>query len=149
MKDIAFGVALMILSAVMYVASLSLPDSKWEPLGSGSFPKVLFASLFSLALILIVQKLIASRKSARIERLRLLNWIKENKIVLYCFLVLFSYIAFQRYLGFIISTLLFLLVFQWMLDPKNTNFPKIALISVLFTFPVYFLFRLYLRVYLP
>ena len=149
MKDIIFGISLAVLSVIMYVASLSLPNSRWEPLGSGSFPRVLFVSLFVLSLVVIVQKMLATRGRVRSEPLGLGRWFQEKRIVVYCFLLLFIYIISLKYVGFIIATVVFLSVFQWMLDRKHPHFIKIIIISVSFTFPVYYLFMWYLNVYLP
>lgn len=149
MKDILFGISLAVISAVMYVASLTLPSSRWEPLGSGSFPRVLFVCLFVLAFVVIGQKLVSSRGTVNLDRLGLRTWLREKQIIVYCFLLLFVYIVSLKYIGFIIATIVFLSMFQWLLDRKNPNHIKNVIISVSFTLPIFYLFKWYLYVYLP
>ncbi|MBO8127150.1 MAG: tripartite tricarboxylate transporter TctB family protein [Firmicutes bacterium] len=146
MGEIVFYIALIIASSVLYLNAGTLPSPPWEPLGSGSFPQMVFGLMAVLSLVGLIQKVREYRKSTGREKFS----FSQYKVVGLVFLLFTLYVAVFNFLGFIISTALFLIVTMWLIGPKTKrSLPLITVIALAFSVGMFYVFRVYLYVYLP
>ncbi|GAB3798183.1 tripartite tricarboxylate transporter TctB family protein [Virgibacillus kimchii] len=157
MGEIVIGIFLILLSALIYFnsgdfAQLNAAETHLDP---GSYPKLIAALLFLLSLILIVKQMVTLIKA---KEFGFKNSFKdflqrqwhEYRLVFYMLAVLGLYIFTINLLGFIVSTILFIIAAGLLIGPiKKKNVITIAIISFAMTFAVYFFFENVLYVRFP
>ncbi len=150
LSDIIISVITIVISIN---ALLSLRQYQYE---SRIFPGFIFASFIVLSTLLIITNLLrkewASIEEGRWAKLPTIPWFKLSiTLILYTlFVIIFPYI------GFMISSLVFMLVILLLTDVKNypkKQIPYIVLkyftFSLLINIVIYFLFIRVLNLYLP
>lgn len=150
LSDIIISVITIVISIN---ALLSLRQYQYE---SRIFPGFIFASFIVLSTLLIITNLLrkewASIEEGRWAKLPTIPWFKLSiTLILYTlFVIIFPYI------GFMISSLIFMLVILLLTDVKNypkKQIPYIVLkyftFSLLINIVIYFLFIRVLNLYLP
>lgn len=146
MGEIIFNAVLLIFSSILYLEAAGLPSSKWEPLGSGSFPQLVFGALAILALVSLIQKALAYGKRSQEGSTSL----RSYRVVGLVFGLFALYLISLNILGFIISTAFFLYITIWLIGPRNEKaLPMITGISFVFSVAMFYVFKNYLYVYLP
>ena len=148
----AFGIA-------MYAEALNLPEGLFGTLGPGYFPKIILAcmivasgSLFLRQALRAVVLLKDRQKEASSGSESSRDYFKRYRFVAFTFAAFFLYLFSMKWLGFLVSTLTFMLATMWMLAPADKNWGTVrvvALTSVLFTFGLYSLFTFVFSVMLP
>jgi len=159
-SNIIIGIILLISSAFYYLSTMEFPPpSKTENLGPAFFPTLLAAVLAFLALLLILNTFLARGASGKkgdgaviqgAERLEEDSFSAED--ISYKFLfgtigLSFLYVALISILGFLISTVLFLVTLIRLLEYKDWKNNVAA--SVGLTATLYLLFAVALGVTLP
>ncbi|MGI6783280.1 MAG: tripartite tricarboxylate transporter TctB family protein [Aminivibrio sp.] len=141
-KDAALGVALSIFSSVMIWQAKLLPrGNKWDLLGPASYPNYISWILLALSVLLILTSLKKSPDE---------TWNLPSLVLPFTtFSILIAYVIIMPKIGFIVSTLLFLLLLQIILSPAEKKpWMQICLISLFFTYGIYYIAD-YLNVQLP
>ena len=116
--------AIGLVALVLFVDAGSLPASRWEPLGAGSFPRLVFALLMlltALDAVAIARRLRAGRAPASRRALAALpgRWLVERRLVVGLFALLGLYLALIAPLGFPVATLAFMLAAGALLAPRT------------------------------
>lgn len=149
--DLVTGLVFLGLAAVMFIASGFLEESLMGGLGADFMPRIIAAVTALLAVIEIRQGVICIRKfkdgtaedTEQADRLRVLLTIA----VFACFVFL------MKPLGFILSAVLYLFLQILILAPEGQRGGKYiilyAVISVVTSVAVYYIFRYGLSVMLP
>ena len=150
--DLVVSVFFMALSAVMIVAAKMLPKSKVMEIGPDFMPTVIGILTFVLAAILFIVTVknlkanIADAENAKVEEF-------EYRQMLISLLLILAYVFTLQPIGFIITTILYLPAQMMVLAGKGNRTKKdiitVTVISVIFTFVVFFLFRYGFKIVLP
>lgn len=150
--DIVVGVFFMALSAVMISMARMLPKSKVMDIGPDFMPTVIGCITFILAAILTV----LSVKNKKMHEAELANAPVDDcdyKRVLLSALLVLVYVFILQPVGFLVSTLLYLPLQMFVLAPDDQKGKKqiiqLAVIDVIFTMVVFFLFRYGFKIILP
>ncbi|WP_417803464.1 tripartite tricarboxylate transporter TctB family protein [Thalassospira lucentensis] len=145
---IVFGLGSVYLS----VRAGALPTSRWEPLGAGSFPKLVFAVLAVLCLIAAIRAVIDIRKTGHLYGLSgaLRRWIRARQVAFALFGLLVVYLAALPYAGFSLATFVFLLIAQLMIAgiSKKTIIQSV-IAALIFSVGLNLLFAEVFNVFLP
>jgi len=145
---IVFGLGSVYLS----VRAGELPTSRWEPLGAGSFPQLVFGVLAVLCLISAVRAVLDIRKSGQLDGLgeALCVWLKTRRISFALFGLLVIYLGVLPYAGFSLATFVFLLIAQLMIAGISKKTLIQSLIAALiFSVGLNLLFAEVFNVFLP
>ncbi len=148
------NLAMLVVFAALFVAAGALPDSRWEPLGSGTFPRGVLAFLMLLNLISMAQAARQALPELRIGFSRMveiaLTTVSEARLVIAVFLTFGLYLLALGPLGFGISTFIFASAVQIFLGPKTVKSIVVALIlAAAVSFGLQYVFASVLNVFLP
>ena len=145
---IVFGLGSVYLS----LRAGELPTSRWEPLGAGSFPQLVFAVLAVLCLITAVRAIIDIRKAGRLDGLLegLCGWLKVRRFSFALFGLLVVYLGVLPIAGFSLATFVFLLITQLMIAgiSKKTVIQSV-IAALIFSVGLNLLFAEVFNVFLP
>ena len=150
--DLVVSIFFMVLSAVMIFAAKLLPKSKVMEIGPDFMPTVIGALTFILAAILFIitvknfKQHLADVENAKVEEC-------EYKQMLLSLLLILVYVFTLQPIGFIITTIVYLPLQMLVLAGEGNRTKKeiitTVIISVVFTFVVFFLFRYGFKIVLP
>lgn len=150
--DIIVGIFFMLLSVIMIGMAKMLPKSKVMDIGPDFMPMVIgvVTLLLSAALLFLSVKNfkmhVAEIDPASIEAC-------DYKRVLSSVILMLIYVFTMKPIGFIVATLVFLLLQMTVLSPdeerNKKSIIKLAVIDVVFTLVVFFLFRYGFKIVLP
>lgn len=150
--DIVVGVFFMILSTALMVMAKMLPKSKVMEIGPDFMPMVIGAVTFILAAILTF----LSVKNFKMHQKELEDAVIPDcdyKRVLSSIILVLIYVFLLQPVGFIMSTMVYLLLQMLVLSPDDERDAKhiirLAVIDVVFTLIVFFLFRYGFKIVLP
>lgn len=145
---IVFGLG----SAYLSLRAGELPTSRWEPLGAGSFPQLVFAVLAVLCLISAIRAVIDIRKAGQLDGLMsaLCSWIKVRRLSFALFGLLVVYLGVLPIAGFSLATFIFLLITQLMIAgiSKKTLIQSV-IAALIFSVGLNLLFAEVFNVFLP
>lgn len=147
---IVFNLALLGIATLMFVHAGGLPSSAWEPIGSGSFPRLMLAILALLNVIMIIKESAKLRHSTALAKGSAGAWLWHHRLA-FGVLGLFALYAFAVPLvGFRWATLPFVLACQVLLGAHRPRQLVIAvLISLLMSVGLDALFRHVFTISLP
>ena len=142
-KDGWSGLAVLAASLLLFWATLALKDNPLVPIGPGYYPRIVLGITALLALGVFVSGLL-DKKPTTSEKL-------NHGMVVAMFAVFGLYCGALPFLGFRVSTALYLAATNAMLDwPKSAKgWARVAAVSLITTVVVYFIFERYLTVLLP
>ena len=150
-RDLIFGVAGLALSVFYLIFSLQI---KTKPKLTPSYasdrivPTILGILLAVLSVILIAQGVKRMRAQDDGEAKAMDR--ADIMAVILTFAVIICYIILLPYLGFILSTLIYLFCQMIVLAPPDKrNYALFAIVAVVFTLLVFFAFRMGLQQLLP
>ena len=155
MGELIVGIALLLLSIIIFINAGDLPSMNESQLGPGSFPQVIAVLLGLLSLILIIQEAIKLYKGRDPEKstsvkAQLKEMITEHKLVFITLALLLGYIIAIQIIGFIIATIAFMIVTALVVGPKTKkDIITISSISVVLTVGLYLFFQNVLQVRFP
>jgi len=141
--DFFSGIGIFIVGAIFYFLACQLPVAK-VGLGAGGYPKFITVILCTLAIILSIQSYFKMRKNLKDERK---TTAKELLSVGALALSFFLYLVSMKYIGFLISTPIFLLLFLYQYGERN--WIRMILVSVITPALIYVLFQYVFKVILP
>lgn len=150
--DIVVSIFFMALSAIIIILSMQLPESQVVSIGPAFMPTVISVVSFILAAILLIQALRRFKDNAEELAEKELPQYDYKRVILSIILVLI-YVCVMQPVGFIISTLVYLILQMLVLAPADKRTKKdiivLVVISVVFTLVVYFLFRYGFKILVP
>lgn len=142
---------ILLASVGLFFSATQIPTSRFETLGSGAFPKIVFAAIGCLALVAIVDALRKiPRKAYGFFVVASLNWIRSRYLVFVCLSALALYVVAIPVLGFSVASFIFVFAIQVILMPRCAKSIVIALIIALtFSVGLNWLFAEVFTVFLP
>lgn len=127
----------------------ALPASRWEPMGAGTFPQLIFSSMAVLCVAAIALELLRrgfprTRPGVAWRRLMALKPVLIN-------LGLFiAYMIAMPFAGFIVATFCYLVAAQLYLAPRRPLTLLVVVgVALLFSVGPYYLFADVFSIYLP
>ncbi|MGQ0651950.1 MAG: tripartite tricarboxylate transporter TctB family protein [Betaproteobacteria bacterium] len=143
-KDGWSGLAVLAASLVLLGFTAGLKDNPLVPIGPGFYPRIVLGLTAALAAALVVFDLFGKRKASAAGEV-------NHRLVLLVFLIVGLYIGLLPFLGFRLSTLLFVPALQVALEwPKDRRgWLTVAITAAVTTVVAYVLFERYLQVLLP
>ncbi|WP_404335454.1 tripartite tricarboxylate transporter TctB family protein [Planococcus rifietoensis] len=155
MGEILIGVTLIALGAVIYLQSNDFPALNEVHLDAGSFPKLIAGLLILLSLMLIIkQGLVLMKSKSTGERQgageSARDFYNEYKLVILTLLVFFIYIFLMQFIGFVVSTIVFIIFTGLLVGSRaKKDIMVITIVSVAITLGTYFFFENFLNVRFP
>lgn len=142
----------MSFSVAMLVLSTQIKKSKIMAIGPEFMPKVIATIMLILSIALLVSTI--SQHKVRVAEAEAMGSKKvDYKRVIYSLLLVLSFVLALKPVGFTLTSLLFLPLEMFVLAPDEERTKKDAIkyviISTIFTFIVYFLFRYGFKILLP
>ena len=142
------GLAALAASLFLYALTLGLKDNPLVPIGPGYYPRIVLGISAILAAAVLIADLLKARKPREVpaERHKL-----NYAMVAAMFAVFGLYCGALPFLGFRISTLLYVAATNALLDfPRNPKgWARVAIVSLVTTVVIYYVFERYLTVLLP
>lgn len=154
-RDIITGIAVIVISMVLFVLSFHLRDFAAVRLGPEFVPRLTAVVFGILGVILLVQGIINLRTfggtiQEETRKERAAGDGETRHAVLKSFLLLCGYIYLLDAVGFIIMTTLYLFVQMILLSAvADRRYMVFAVVSVLTSVSAYYLFVAYFRVMIP
>jgi len=151
-KDRALALALLLIVAVMWVESGSIaPPTSWQPYGSALFPRILLVVIGIFSLLILVRSLLV-KVPERAGAKQLINeWFQSRRTILALFLLFGLYAALLPAVGYIATTMGFLVASLALLMGIDTRRKWIINLTLSFTLTlvIFVVFRYGLNVWLP
>ncbi|WP_438315828.1 tripartite tricarboxylate transporter TctB family protein [Sporosarcina sp. FA9] len=141
--DRKVALILMAIAVFYLILSYQLPDFAFVQVDADALPKGLGFLLLILAVLLFVHN-----KPETEEEIEKRTLKKEDKMLLiYTLISLLLFVFFLEILGFVLSTVIFLIVTMRMFEYRNWT--RSIIVSVVFSLILYFSFNYVLKIYLP
>ena len=80
LANVIFNIALAALFLGLFVQAGDLPSSIWEPLGAGSFPRLVLGALVIFNLAIVVQSMTALRNTDRSANVGARQWFLQRRL---------------------------------------------------------------------
>lgn len=144
-------IALLLVSAGLFLEARTIPTSRFEVLGAGAFPTLVHGVLILLLLTAIVGSVrrLPGDAYGRVAG-QVAGWARARRLVFALFACLAVYLAVMPVIGYSIATFVFLMVLQIILAPKTRTAMIIALVlALIFSFGLNWLFAEVFNVFLP
>ena len=154
-QNIVIGGIVIAFSVAMLFASSSIRVDKFSssPVDNAAFlPRLIFGVLIVIGVVLIIMGIqdIKKNKEKLLEGEALEKVSKETLRSLGALLMLAVYILCFKPVGFIISSIVYLVAMMFYMTKKEDRKPILfIIISVVMTLVVYFCFKQFLYIYLP
>ncbi len=148
--DICVSIVFMLISIAILIAASQLPASKVMEIGPDFMPTVVGGLTLLLSIILLATSINSLKKNPDAV------YTADDgnyKRVLISFILILIYVIIFKPIGFIVSTLVYLPLQMYVLAPEDKrtkrDMIKLAIITVIFTLVVFFLFRYGFKIVLP
>ena len=143
-KDGWSGLVVLAASLFLFALTLGLKDNPLVPIGPGYYPRIVLAVTAAFALALVVSDLLAQKETREAKPLNYL-------LVVEMFAVFGLYVGALPYVGFRISTFVYVAATNALLDVPQSprSWGRVLLIAFITTVVVYYAFERYLTVLLP
>jgi hypothetical protein len=150
--DIISGTILLIISLIIFIFANKIPRLVVTSIGPGFMPKFVAIIMGGLSILLIIKGIL--EKSVIVENEKIPTHQNENILVKYIDFItvalLFAYAIGIAKLGFILATILYLVIHISIMGFKERqNIIITILIAIVFAVGIYFLFTKVLYVMLP
>ena len=138
------GLVVLAASLFLFALTLGLADNPLVPIGPGYYPRIILGVTAAFAAGLVVTDLLHPKSARAGERL---NYV----LVIEMFALFGLYVGVLPYLGFRISTFLYVGATNALLDvPKSAKgWARAVLVALITTVIVYYVFERYLTVLMP
>lgn len=156
-RDGIVGLLLLALSGWLYLHTRGIPRPPFVPLGPEFYPQLLLGIVAALSAALVITDL--RRRRARLSRDAavesrtagaLAAWLRQQRSILWIYLLFGAYAALMPVLGFRAATAGFVALLVWLLGEKTVRQVPVALITGLATaLLTHVVFESYLRILLP
>jgi len=141
--DILSGCILIAISIYFLKESNSLPPSSLRVPGSAFFPRLICFAFLVFGGILIIRSLKKGEIEGKITLISKQDLIRVLAVILLCVIYIFSI----PFLGFILTSILFIISLMFIFQVKRIGI--IILWGFLVTLIIYFIFKILLKVPLP
>lgn len=142
--DIIGGILGILISIYVLYESAKFPKDIVMKVGPGYFPRLLAVALFAASVLLIINAL-RGKSRKKYEKFNIKDpGIHRAGIAL---LATISYCLVLKYLGFIISSVLYLMFLMYLL--KKRNYVSMIVISACISIGIYSIFQSILNITLP
>jgi len=143
-RDGATGLVGLAGSVALLLLTRGLPQSSLVPIGPAFYPRILLSISAALCALLVIDDLRAGR--AHPARAAAVGY----RLVILTFMIFAAYVGLMPWLGYRVSTFLFVLVLQITLEPRRGVRWWLPLtVAVLTTAATWLVFEHYLSVLLP
>jgi len=144
-------VVLLVASVGLFLAAGSIPASRFERLGAGAFPQLVFAAIAIVCVIAIADALRRIPLSAYGRfAAQTAGWARRHYLVFISLAALTAYLLAIPLVGFPIASLVFLFGLQLVLMPRRPASILIAAaVALVFSFGLNWLFAEVFAVFLP
>ena len=144
-KDGWGGLAVLAASLFLFALTLGLKDNPLVPIGPGYYPRIVLAVTAAFALALVVMDVLSP--GPRAGSADKLNYL----LVVEMFAVFGLYVGALPYVGFRVSTFLYVAATNALLDvPRNAkSWTRVVAVALITTLVVYYVFERYLTVLMP
>jgi hypothetical protein len=138
------GLAVLAASLFLFALTLGLKDNPLVPIGPGYYPRIVLAITAAFALALVVLDLLSPQPASPRQAL---NYV----LVIEMFAVFGLYVGALPYVGFRLSTFLYVAATNALLDPPGNarSWMRVGLVALITTVVVYYVFERYLTVLMP
>ena len=149
-RDGWIGLGLLAFGGWLYSNLGKIPANPLVPIGPAYYPRILLILIVLLSLVLVIQEAISRHRRESKGRGSLRGQVERYQPTLTCFIVFTLYVVFLPVLGFLVSSVLFVTILQWLLGPlRLRRLPVSLLTGVAVSLISYVAFEIYLRVLLP
>lgn len=146
---VSYAVILAVAAWLFWEAG-DLPASRWEPLGAGTFPRLVLGALALLAATALVREFRLWRREGAAVRPALWPVLVRYRLVVAVLGFFLAYVAAMPQLGFSLASLVFLFATQLVLGPKTPRaIAVMAVVALVFSFGLNWLFAEAFNVFLP
>ncbi|ASM73057.1 MULTISPECIES: tripartite tricarboxylate transporter TctB family protein [Roseobacteraceae] len=144
-------VFLFAASGGLFISATAIPASRFEKLGAGAFPKIVFAAMVLMSALAVIDALRQIPLAAyRDFSSQTQAWVKRRYLVFVSLAALTVYLLAIPLLGFSIASFAFLFGLQLVLMPRQTKSIVIAaVVALVFSFGLNWLFAEVFTVFLP
>jgi putative tricarboxylic transport membrane protein len=138
------GLAVLAASLFLFALTLGLKDNPLVPIGPGYYPRIVLGVTAALALALVVMDFLAPKVRAAAQGLNYL-------LVIEMFVVFGLYIGALPYMGFRLSTFLYVAATNLLLEPPKgaRGWARVLAVALVTTVVVFYVFERYLTVLMP
>ena len=138
------GLAALAASLFLFALTLGLKDNPLVPIGPGYYPRIVLAVTAALAFALVVTDFLSPKASVAPQGLNYL-------LVVEMFAVFGLYVGALPYVGFRISTFLYVAATNALLDrPRGARgWGRVLAVGLITTLVVFYVFERYLTVLMP
>ncbi|MDT8860901.1 tripartite tricarboxylate transporter TctB family protein [Alkalihalobacillus sp. MEB130] len=150
MANRIFSLVVLIVAIVLFIESRSFSDkSVGQTFAPSSFPTAIIFIMTVLAIVLLISSF-KEKHSILLLFQRIKGYILEHWRVLALIAILYVYISVMPIIGFLISTMLFLLIVFSILRPWRKAFLVTnVVVSLVLPFTIQYVFQQFLNIYLP
>lgn len=149
-KDRVLAITLLLFVIVMFTETFNIAGkNSFQIYSSAFYPRILLAVIAALTVVLLITSFLGNKKGTR-KKVEFKDLEKYAKVVL-LFVFFGIYISILPYLGFILSSTIYLFISQGILmgyRKVKTLILNVA-VSLIATFSIYFIFNNLLNVWLP
>ena len=153
-KDLISAIVIIIFAIAFYGFSFKIQATTSDVLGSRFFPQAAAVGLVLLGLIQIVRCLASKEELTKEQEEKLKKTGRINKPLVLTTVLLFAYYFVCINIGFVITSILYLLGSSWVLMPDEERKNKktlilVAIVSVVFPIFLNFVFYRVFNIKLP
>lgn len=143
-RDGAAGLVCLAGSLVLLWATLHLSKGPLVPIGPAFYPRILLSVSAGLSVLLIASDFLRRRHPAAAQEAR-------YRLVVLTFLIFGCYVFLLSPLGYRVSTFLFTLILQAVIEPPRggKGWLRVLAVALAATAVTYYAFEIYLFVLLP
>ncbi|MAM58616.1 MAG: hypothetical protein CMN25_14905 [Salinicola sp.] len=150
LANVIFNAVLAALFVGLFVQAGDLPSSMWEPLGAGSFPRLILGALIIFNLAIVFQSAMALRQTDQATSEGAGRWFAQRRLAFATLTAFCVYALLMPWIGFALASLLFLLAVQIILGARRGRRLLIAcLVAAVFGLGLYALFSHVFLISLP
>ena len=117
--NILFNAGLAALFVGLFMQAGDLPSSMWEPLGAGSFPRLVLGALVLFNLAIMCQSMIELRRADPASSVGAGRWFIQRRLAFASLAAFCGYALLMPWLGFALASLLFLFIVQIILGARS------------------------------
>jgi len=150
-RDMAFSLGMLLLAGIMYLETLSFPSGSRFRADPATFPTFLIAIIAGLSLVLLLRSIVVDGARLHFQWGKIGNTIVNYWLVPTVFAIFALYVVALSHLGFVVSTLVFLIIGQALIARRiDIRYLLRAFgIAVGATLLIYYSFSHLLRIWLP
>jgi putative tricarboxylic transport membrane protein len=150
-RDGIAGLVCLAISLALLPHAFGLPRLPIVPIGPGFYPAIVLSFMAVTSAVLLLQDVLAQRRAPPPEAAAASEPKRAYGLVLAAYLAIAAYIALLPLLGFRVSTVLFVFVFQMILERPGSasTLLRQAVLAGAAAAVTYLVFNDYLSVLLP